>query len=102
VKFGSSLSLTVTGMRMFLRQMVRCATGGCTLGKLIRKARRKAFDSLVVCVAWCLWLERNERVFRSALKNSLGVAHVAWDMIQSRCTAGLVVGAALFGRIGFR
>jgi hypothetical protein len=31
--------------------------------KRIGKPRRKAFDSLVILVAWSLWLERNARIF---------------------------------------
>jgi hypothetical protein len=30
----------------------------------VAKARRKAFDSLVVLISWSLWLERNARIFR--------------------------------------
>jgi hypothetical protein len=33
--------------------------------KQVSKGRRKAFDSLVVLVARCIWLERNSRVFRN-------------------------------------
>jgi hypothetical protein len=32
--------------------------------KLVPKARRKGFDSLVLVVAWTIWLERNTCTFR--------------------------------------
>jgi hypothetical protein len=35
-------------------------------GKTVPKARRAAFDCIVVLVARRLWLQRNEKVFRSA------------------------------------
>jgi hypothetical protein len=31
--------------------------------KRVSKLRRRAFDSLAVCVTWSLWLERNNRAF---------------------------------------
>jgi hypothetical protein len=43
--------------------------------KVVAKARRKAFDSLVCLVAWSLWLERNCMFFdqksSSAIPNLL-------------------------------
>jgi hypothetical protein len=34
-----------------------------TSRKRLAKARRRGFDSLVLLVAWSLWLERNSKVF---------------------------------------
>jgi hypothetical protein len=53
------------------------------------------FDSLVVWVAWCVWLERNNRVFRGTVKSTDSVACVAWEMLQVWCQAGIVVGSML-------
>jgi hypothetical protein len=33
--------------------------------KRIPRDRRKAFDMVVILVVWCIWLERNNRVFRN-------------------------------------
>jgi hypothetical protein len=55
----------------------------------------KAFDSAVACVAWSLWLKRNERVFRNALSSAVSVAHKAWIQLQDWCRVGIVVGSML-------
>jgi hypothetical protein len=65
--------------------------------KQIAKARRKAFDSLVVRVAWCLWIEQNCRVFSATVKSVARVACVAWDMLQVWCQAGIVFVSMLLG-----
>jgi hypothetical protein len=37
--------------------------------KRVPKARRRAFDSLVILVVWCIWLERNSCVFRNITRS---------------------------------
>jgi hypothetical protein len=55
------------------------------------------FDSLVVCVAWCIWRERNDRVFSGSARTAAGVVCVVWDMLQRWCQARLLVGPMLVG-----
>jgi hypothetical protein len=65
--------------------------------KHIAKAPRKGFDSLVICVAWCVWLEPNDRVFRGVANSATGVTCVVWETMQLWCQAGLVVRSMLLG-----
>lgn len=37
--------------------------------KRVDKADRKTFDSMVLLISWCIWLERNCRTFNSTEKN---------------------------------
>jgi hypothetical protein len=47
--------------------------------KLVPKARRKGFDSLVVVVAWTIWIEWNARVFRNEVASVSSVIGCVWD-----------------------
>jgi hypothetical protein len=62
--------------------------------KQIAKARHKAFDSTVACVAWCVWLERNDRVFRTTTKSEMEVARAAWNLLHVWC---IMVGSVPIG-----
>lgn len=37
--------------------------------------RNKAFDSLVVLIFWCIWLERNARTFNNQMKTPHQLVH---------------------------
>jgi hypothetical protein len=54
------------------------------------KERRRAFDSLVVVVAWSVWLERNERCFARACNSPAAVCMETWNLLQLWCRASLV------------
>jgi hypothetical protein len=47
------------------------------------KERRRAFDSLVVVVAWSVWLERNERCFARACNSPAAVC------METCCSSGV-------------
>jgi hypothetical protein len=41
--------------------------------KRVTKAQRKAFDSMVLLIAWCVWLQRNTRVHNQAADPAIHV-----------------------------
>jgi hypothetical protein len=41
-----------------------------------------AFDSIVLLVAWLLWLERNSRVFRSLCRSLVAILTQIWESID--------------------
>ena len=43
--------------------------------KMIAKARRMAFDSVVILVAWNIWLQRNARVFQRQSTQTPAINH---------------------------
>jgi hypothetical protein len=49
-----------------------------TSHKVVTKAHRKAFDSLVFAVAWSLWLECNNRVFNWKVSSVGGRYHLLY------------------------
>lgn len=61
----------------------------------IPKPRRKAFDSVVVLIAWYLWLERNARTFQRAASPVAVVLTSISEAIALWCRAHLIVGSAL-------
>lgn len=58
--------------------------------KSLQKQRRKGFDSLFTLTVWCLWLERNARVFRHQASLASVVIHGLWTEMDLWCTAKLV------------
>jgi hypothetical protein len=64
--------------------------------KLVTKARRKAFDSLVVLITWNLWLERNSRVFRYSTSTTSRLPDGIWSKCEL-CCAKLIVRSELVG-----
>jgi hypothetical protein len=50
--------------------------------KLVSKARRKSFDSLVLMVVRTIWLERNARVFRCEVVSVSAVVACIWDRCE--------------------
>jgi hypothetical protein len=51
--------------------------------KRIPKERRKAFDFFVILDAWCLWLERNVRVFEGRASSSTAQLGSLWSLLFS-------------------
>ncbi|KAJ1266199.1 hypothetical protein BS78_08G132600 [Paspalum vaginatum] len=47
--------------------------------KQVAKSIRKRFDSLVVLVAWCLWKERNNRIFRLEALQPVALTRLIMD-----------------------
>uniref|UniRef100_K3XSL4 DUF4220 domain-containing protein n=1 Tax=Setaria italica TaxID=4555 RepID=K3XSL4_SETIT len=45
------------------------AAWGTRSRKRVDKADRKTFDSMVLLISWCIWLERNCWTFNSTEKN---------------------------------
>jgi hypothetical protein len=43
--------------------------------------------------AWCLWLQRNDRVFKGAIKSAVAIVCVVWYILQVWCKTGIVVGS---------
>jgi hypothetical protein len=63
--------------------------------KSVSKPRRRAFDSLVLCVVWNIWLHRNACVFRSAIASPTTVVDSVWAVVDLWSKAGLLVGSQL-------
>ena len=57
--------------------------------KLMGKALRKSFDSLVILVAWTLWKERNQRVFQRANLSAPELCNFIMDEIRVWGYAGI-------------
>jgi hypothetical protein len=51
--------------------------------KRIPKERRKAFDFFVILDAWCLWVERNVRVFEGRASSSTAQLGSLWSLLFS-------------------
>ena len=54
----------------------------------IETAKRKGFDSLIILGAWCLWKERNQRVFHGAGRTAVDVATVIEEEVDHWSQAG--------------
>jgi hypothetical protein len=64
--------------------------------KRIPQVQRKAFDSFVILVVWCIWLEHNNRVFRNqALHPSQSIKSL-WLRCELWCRSGLISRSLLF------
>jgi hypothetical protein len=48
----------------------------------VPKHQRKAFDSLVILVAWLLWLERNDRTFSSRSRTAAAMTVHVGEMVE--------------------
>jgi hypothetical protein len=59
------------------------------LRKRVHKRWRKAFDSLVILVAWLIWLERNDRVFNSSSCTAAAMAAHVCEHVELWCRAML-------------
>jgi hypothetical protein len=57
--------------------------------KQIRKELRKAFDSLVILVAWSIWKERNRRIFQKEKVTTNELVDLIIDDGRMWCYAGL-------------
>ena len=62
----------------------------------LEMARRKGFDSLVILGAWCLWKERNQRVFQGAGRTPTDVATMMEEEVERWSQAGYSHLAALW------
>jgi hypothetical protein len=65
--------------------------------KSVAKARCKNFDSLILLVAWSIWLEQNARVFRSEFAMASAVIDGIWSRCELWCRAKLVGWSLLVG-----
>jgi hypothetical protein len=63
--------------------------------KRILKVRRKAFDYFVILDGWCLWLERNARVFDGRPSSPTALLDSLWSMVDTWCCAGFVLRSLL-------
>jgi hypothetical protein len=66
--------------------------------KRIPKARRKAFDSLVLPVCRSIWLQRNAKVFRGEAVNAGSIVEAVSQGVVQWCLAGIVWRPELLGR----
>jgi hypothetical protein len=58
--------------------------------KQIEKGQRKVFNSLVVLVAWQIWLQCNTQVFRGDTRSPVGMVDDILSCFDLWCRAGLV------------
>jgi hypothetical protein len=65
--------------------------------KQVPKGRRKAYDSLVLLVTRCIWLQRNSRVCRNHRSTRLQVVHQVLTNFELWCKAKLIDRSALVG-----
>jgi hypothetical protein len=66
--------------------------------KRVLKPRRKAFDSLSILLAWCLWCQRNDRVFHNnGSVPASGLSENVWSLLALWCRASLVAWLHLLG-----
>jgi hypothetical protein len=63
----------------------------------VQKSRRKAFDSAVALVAWSLWLQQNDRVFRNGSLSAALLVDQSVASMEQWCRAKLVVRSNLLG-----
>jgi hypothetical protein len=63
--------------------------------KRVPQRRRKAFDSLVILVAWELWLERNDRTFSSRARTAMALAIHVSEQVELWCRASLIIRSQL-------
>jgi hypothetical protein len=61
-----------------------------TSQKHVPKGQCKAFDSLIVAVVWSIWLQRNDRTFRSSSPSLAGLVDNVWMTIELSCCARLL------------
>jgi hypothetical protein len=59
--------------------------------------RKRAFDSLVALATWCVWLERNERVFRNTCTTVPQLVSKIVSEVEQWCRARLVDRSRLQG-----
>jgi hypothetical protein len=57
--------------------------------KEVVKDRRKAFDSLVIAVAWSIWLQRNERCFARSCNPPAPVSLEAGSLLEVWSRVGM-------------
>jgi hypothetical protein len=65
--------------------------------KLVAKARFKSFDPLVSLVGWSLWLERNNRVFRTSRSLVAALVLKIKNSVDQWVHAGLINRSDLLG-----
>jgi hypothetical protein len=63
----------------------------------VLKDHRGAFDSFVVLIAWCLWHERNARVFRGCYALPDRIVQEVNALAELWCKARLISWPLLFG-----
>lgn len=58
--------------------------------KLVRKERRKTFDSIFLLVVWHIWLERNARTFLGTASSASGILCKISQAIDLWCLANIL------------
>jgi hypothetical protein len=56
--------------------------------KLVPKQLRRGFDSLFFLAGWCIWKERNARMFRATSTCARDLASIIFDEFDQWCLAG--------------
>jgi hypothetical protein len=103
ISFRSACSLEKSDLRpsgaavgsfLHRRKMAPLCTGGCSQGRWCLQHR--AFDSLVLLIAWVLWLERNGKEFSRDCRPPVRVLEQIWDMVEFWRRAQLLNRSQLF------
>jgi hypothetical protein len=63
--------------------------------KRVPHARRRAFDSFAIAVAWGIWTHPNDRTFRSSTQSAAAVVDSIWFSMELWCQASIVVRSQL-------
>jgi hypothetical protein len=72
--------------------------GGASAGKGCLSNCERIFDTFVVLTSWCIWRERNNRVFNSAMRHAAQLA--SWIMDEEKCWKVAGSGTCLPNRSG--
>jgi hypothetical protein len=64
--------------------------------KQVPQTRRRAFDSFVVLVVWCLWRERNVRVFDAKCARPDRLVELIGAQVELWCKARIMSRSQLF------
>jgi hypothetical protein len=59
-----------------------------------------AEESVRLLSVWCLWLERNVRVFDGRPSSPSALLGSLWSLVDTWCRAGFVLRSRLFAGIG--
>jgi hypothetical protein len=59
---------------------------------------QRAFDSLVILIAWLLWIERNDRTISSRSCTAAALAVHVVEQLELWCRAGLIVRSLLVAK----
>jgi hypothetical protein len=65
--------------------------------KRVNKPRHQAFDLLMLCSIWNIWLQRNDIVFHHRSSSPVALVGKVWEGMPLWCRVGLVVEPMLLG-----